>query len=38
MHNTTPNEKLSTGELSTAFTLYVNNNGAHHYAINSFLY
>ena len=39
MHNTTiPNEKLLTGELSTAFTWYVNKNGAYHYAINSLLY
>ena len=26
MYNTTPNEKLFTGELSTAFTWYVNKN------------
>ena len=39
MHNiTAPNKRLFAGELSTAFTLYVNNNGIHHYAINSLLY
>ena len=39
MHNTTtPNERLFTGELSTAFTWYVNKNGVYHYAINSLLY
>ena len=39
MHNTTtPNERLFTGELSIAFTWYVNKNGFHHYAINSLLY
>ena len=39
MHNTTTlNEKLFAGELSTAFTLYVNKNGVHHYAINFLLY
>ena len=39
MYNTiTPNEKLCVGELSTAFTWYVNKNGVHHYAINSLLY
>ena len=36
IHNTTtPNEKLFTGELSTAFTWYVNKNEVHHYAIHS---
>ena len=39
MHNTTtPNGKLFTGELSTAFMWYVNKNGVHHYSINSLLY
>ena len=39
IHNTTtPNEKLFTGELHTAFTWYVNKQGVHHYAINSLLY
>ena len=39
MHNTTtPNEKLFPGELSTAFTWYVNKNVIHHYPINSLLY
>ena len=39
MHNTTtPNERLFTGELSTAFIWYVNKNGVNHYAINSLLY
>ena len=39
MHNTTtPKERLFTGELSTAFTWYVNKNGIHHYALNSLLY
>ena len=38
MHNTTPGEKLFTGELSTAFIWYVNKDGVHHYAINSPLY
>ena len=39
MHNTTtPNERLFTGELSMAFTWYVNNNGVNHYAINLLLY
>ena len=37
-YTTTPNEKLFTGELSAAFTWYVNNNRVHHYAINSLLY
>ena len=36
MYNTpTTNKKLFTGELSTAFTCYVNKNGVHHCAINS---
>ena len=39
MHNTTaPNERLFMGELSTAFTRYVNKNRVDHYAINSFLF
>ena len=39
MHNTTTlNEKLFTGELSTAFTWYVNKNGVHHYPITLLLY
>ena len=39
MHNTiTPNERLFTGELSTAFTWYVNKNGVNYYAINLVLY
>ena len=39
MHNTTTlNERLFTGELSTAFTWYVNKNGVNHYAINLLLY
>ena len=39
MHNrTTSNERLFAGELSTAYTWYVNKNGVHHYAINLFLY
>ena len=39
VHNTTtPNVRLFTGELNTAFTWYVSKNGAHHCAINSLLY
>ena len=39
MHDTTTlNEKLFTGELSTAFTWYLNKICVHHYAINSLLY
>ena len=39
IHNiTTLNERLFAGELTTAFTWYVNKNGVHHYAINSLLY
>ena len=39
MHNiTTPNERLITGTLSTAFTWYINKNGVHQYAINLLLY
>ena len=39
MHNiTTPNETLFAGELSTAYTWYINKNGVHHYAINLLLY
>ena len=39
IHNTTTqNEKLFTGELNTAYTLYVNKPGIQHYAINSLLY
>ena len=39
MHNTTTqNEKLFAVELHTAFTWYVNKQGVHHCAINSFLY
>ena len=39
MHNTkTPNEKLIAGELSTAFTWYVNKNWVHHYVISLLLY
>ena len=39
MHYTpTLNKKLFVGELSTAFTWYVNKNGVHHCAINSLLY
>ena len=39
MHNTTiPNKKLFAGELSTAFTWYINKNAVHHYAINTLLY
>ena len=39
MHNiTTLNERLFVGELSTAYTWYVNKNGVHHYAINLLLY
>ena len=39
MHNTTtPNEKLFTDELHTAFAWYVNKQGVNHYAINSLLY
>ena len=39
MHNnTTPNEKLVTGDFSTAFTWYINQQGVHHYAVYSLLY
>ena len=39
IHNkTTINEKLFTGELSTAYTWYVNKQGIQHYAIYSLLY
>ena len=39
MYNTTTlNERLFAGELSTAFTWYVNKNGVHHYAINLLSY
>ena len=33
LNTTNPNEKLFTGELSTAFIWYVHKNGLHHYAI-----
>ena len=37
MHNiTTPNERLFASTLGTSFTWYINKNGAHHYAINTF--
>ena len=39
MHNnTTPNEKLFTGELFSAFTWHVNQRGVQHYAIKTLLY
>ena len=39
MYNTTTqNEKLFAGELSTAYTWYINKNGVQHYAINSLFY
>ena len=39
IHNkTTTNEKLFTGDLSTAHMWYVNKQGIKHYAINSLLY
>ena len=39
MHTiTTANERSFTGELSTAYTWYVNKNGVHHYTINLLLY
>ena len=42
MHNiTTPNEKLFTGQLNTAYMLYINTHGTQgkqHYAIHSLLY
>ena len=34
----TSNERLFAGELSAAFTWYINKNGVHHYAINFLLY
>ena len=39
MHkSTTPNERLFTGELNSAFMWYVNKQGVQHYAINLLLY
>ena len=39
MHNNcTPNEILFTGDLSSAFSWYVNQRGAQYYAINTLLY
>ena len=37
-NNTTPNERLFTGDFSTAFTWYVNQRGVNHYAIKTLLY
>ena len=38
LNTTTPNKILFTGESVTAFAWYVNQNGVHHYEINSLLY
>ena len=39
MHNnTTPNERLFTGDLHSAFTWYIYQRGVQHYAVNTLLY
>ena len=37
-NTTTPNERLFTGDFSSAFTGYINKRGVWHYAVNTLLY